>query len=316
MIGTQGAPKGFAKEKERLEREAAKGSLTEQPTNLRLREIKTCPAVFQPRQGSQRDGAHYEDHVDALVHQLGTMPADARVLEPIVVYAAGRSFYVLDGHHRRAAYEAARMTDSIPVAHFTGTIDEAIREAYRLNSRVHLNLEKSERNEAAWRLVCIGETTKPRMTVDAIVEASRLGRRSVEKMRMLWRRLQARYGKTDEFTNDRVPAVFDSYREALEADRGEKREFTDEMREAMIDGMVDKLGKAFGKHAHRHTDEMGEALQRYLGEHCFKQMAEHLGYAKVDVEELEEFLVAKNKEVKDPHSLHPAQCGFDSHLEL
>ncbi|GLS44056.1 ParB/Srx family N-terminal domain-containing protein [Methylobacterium brachythecii] len=306
MISTQGAPKGFAKEKERLEREAAKGSPKDQPTTLRLGEIKTCPAVFQPRQGSQRDGAHYRDHVEALVHQLDTMPAHVRVLEPIVVYAVGWSFYVLDGHHRRAAYEAAGITEGIPVGHFTGTIDEAIREAYRLNSRVHLNLEKSERNEAAWRLVCIGETSKPRMTVDAIVEASRLGRRSVEKMRMLWRRLQTRYGEIDEFTNDHVPAVFESYREALEADRGEKREFTDEMREAMIDGMVDKLGKAFGKHAHRHTDEMGEALQRYLGEHSFKQMAEHLGYAKVDMDELEDFLVAKARGAKDPHSLHPA----------
>lgn len=265
--------------------------------------------MFQPRQGKSRDGAHYRDHVEALVHQLDTMPRDARVLEPILVYAVGRSFDALDGRHRRAAYEAAGITDGIPVEHFTGTIEEAVREAYRLNSRVHLNLEKSERNEAAWRLVCIGETTKPRMTVDAIVEASRLGRRSVEKMRMLYRRLQFRFGETDEFTNDRVPAVFDSYREALEADRGEKKDFTDEMKEAIVDAMVDKLGKALGKHPHKHSEVMGEALHRYLGKDRFKEMAEYLGFIEIDPEELEAFQVWRERSPTNPHALQPAQCG-------
>lgn len=312
MIGTRGSPKGFAKEKDRLEREAAKGSRQDQPSTLRLRDISTCPAVFQPRQGNSRDGAHYRCHVEALVHQLATMPTGAKVLEPIMVYAVGRSFYALDGHHRRAAYEAAAITEGIPVGHFTGTIEEAVREAYRLNSRVHLNLEASERNEAAWRLVCIGETSKPRMTVDAIVEASRLGRRSVEKMRTLYRRLQARFGETDEFTNDHVPAVFDSYREALEADRGERREFTEEMREALIDAMVDKLGKALGKHPHRHTEVMGEALHRYLGKDRFRDMAEYLGFTEVDPEELEAFQVWRDQSPRDPHSLQPALCGVGS----
>jgi hypothetical protein len=311
----EGSPKGFAAERDRLEREAEKGARRDRPAVLPLRDISTCPAVFQPRNGDSCDGAHYPEHVRALVNHLGTMPVAARLLEPIVVYAVGRRFYALDGHHRRAAYEAAGITESIPVTHFEGTIAEAISEAYGLNSRVHLNLENGERNEAAWRLVCMGETLKPRMTVAAIVRHSRLKGRSVEKMRALYRRLQARFGGTCEFTGQHLPAVFDSYREALEADRGEKKEFTQEMREAMIGEMVDKLGKTFGKHPHHHPEMMGEALHRYLGGDRFALMAEGQGLMKVDVEELEAFRVWRDQSTADPHSLQPALCGFSSDCE-
>lgn len=287
----KGSSSGTAAQKSRLEGEAQKGTRADRPAVLRLRDIHTCPAVFQPRLGDSQDGAHSRDHVRALVHQLDTMPAGARVLEPIVVYAVGRRFYALDGHHRRAAYEDAGLTEGIPVVHFEGTLEAAMGEAIKLNSRIHLNLEGAERNEAAWRLVCIGEAMKPRITVATIVEASRLKGRSVEKMRALWRRLQGRYGKPCDITGEHLPAIFDSYREALEADRGGKKEFTDEMREAIIGDMVDKLGKALGKHPHHHPEMMGVALHRYLGADRFATMVEDQGFMKVDLEELETFRV-------------------------
>lgn len=307
----RGLPKGTAAEKDRLEREALKGTREDRPATLRLRDIHTCPAVFQPRLGEGRNGATNADHVRALVHQLDTMPADARRLEPIVVYAVGRRFYALDGHHRWAAYEEAGITDGVPVEHFEGTLEAAMVHAIAMNSRVHLNLDNGERNEAAWRLVCAGELLRPRMTVAAIVEASRLKSRSVEKMRALWKRLQLNYGTICGLTSERLPAVFDTYREALEADRGEKKEFTDEMKDAMIGQMMDKLGKALGKHPHHHPEMMGEALHRYLGADRFASMVEDQGFMKVDLEELEAFRAWRDVDGLNPHSLHPARCGFD-----
>ncbi|MEE2953030.1 MAG: ParB N-terminal domain-containing protein [Pseudomonadota bacterium] len=304
----RGLPKGTAAEKDRVEREALKGTREDRPATLRLRDIHTCPAVFQPRLGDGRNGATNPDHVQALVHQLDTMPADARRLEPITLYAVGRRFYVVDGHHRRAAYEEAGITDGVPVRHLEGTLEEAIHAALEMNSRAHLGMTNAERNEAAWRLVCIGELKRPRITVAAIVQASRLKGRSVEKMRALWRRLQARFGEDCDITGERRPAVFDSYKEALEADRGERKEFTDEMRDAMIGQIVDKLGKALGKHPHQHCGLMGEALHRYLGADRFASMVEDQGFMKV---ELEEFRAWKDERPTNPHVLHPASGGFE-----
>ncbi|MBS9721944.1 ParB-like nuclease domain-containing protein [Tianweitania sp. BSSL-BM11] len=306
----RGLSRGTASEKDRLEREAQAGTREDRPTVLRLRDIHTCPPVFQPRLGEDRNGATNGDHVRALVHQLDTMPAGARKLEPIAVYAAGRRFYIVDGHHRRAAYEKAGITEGIPVRHFEGTLEAAIHAALEFNSRAHLGLTNAERNEAAWRLVCIGEMKRPRITVAAIVQASRLSKKSVENMRALWRRLQARFGDNCDITGERLPAVFDTYREAVEADRGEKKEFTKEMRDAMIGQMVDKLGKALGKHPHQHPEMMGEALVRYLGEVRFASMVEEQGFMKVELEELEEFRAWKDRGAINPHVLHPAKCGF------
>lgn len=306
----RGLTKGTAAEKDRLEREALSGTREDRPAVLRLREIQTCPPVFQPRLGEGRNGATNRDHVRALVHQLDTMPAEARRLEPIVVYAVGRRFYIVDGHHRRAAYEDAGITDGVPVRHFEGTLEAAIHAALEFNSRAHLGMTNAERNEAAWRLVCIGEVKRPRITVAAIVQASRLSTRGVEKMRALWRRLQSRYGETCDITDRHVPAVFDSYKEALEADRGGKKEFTDEMRDAMIGQMVDKLGKALGKHPHQHPTIMGEALHRYLGPDRFASMVEDQGFMKVELEELEAFRAWRDEKATNPHVLHPAHGGF------
>lgn len=302
------SPSGFTREMDRLEREATKGARTDRPIVLPLKALQTCSAVFQPRLGKDRNGAHNPDHVRALVHQLDTMPANSKALEPIVVYAIGKKFYTLDGHHRRAAYHAAGITEAIPVTYFEGTLAEAIREACRLNSKVYLNMENADRNEAAWRMTCVGETLTPRTTVDAIVEASRLGRRSVENMRALYRRLQERFAETCEITGERLPATFDSYREALQMDRGTSKEYTEEAKQALISEMVDKLGKALGKHPHRHPDETGEALFRYLGATTFAAMAEAQGYVKVDLDAYEAFQNGAPA-AGNPQSLDPAICG-------
>jgi ParB-like chromosome segregation protein Spo0J len=41
--------------------------------------------------------------------------ASGTPLDPILVYLVGERFYVMDGHHRLAAYDTAKWTGNIPV---------------------------------------------------------------------------------------------------------------------------------------------------------------------------------------------------------
>jgi ParB-like chromosome segregation protein Spo0J len=57
-------------------------------------------------------------------------------LEPLLVFPVDGQFYVMDGHHRLAAYHTVSWKKHIPVEVFEGTFEEAHREALRRNSRI------------------------------------------------------------------------------------------------------------------------------------------------------------------------------------
>jgi hypothetical protein len=254
----------------RLRKEADKGSREDRPPSLPVDEIALCPAVFQPREGGAASGDMEPAHVAELVRAVRTKPADAPWLDPIMVTAVGQHFYCIDGHHRAAAYRRAEITQPVPVEHFEGSLEEAIAEARRQNAKVHLTMNMWERQNAAWHLVWLGKFTKEQEAA-----AAGVGKTTIAKMRALLRRLrEAHPGE-----------VWDSYREALEADAPrERREFTEEHLDAMIDDWARRLGKTFGKQAGRHPEAFAEALDRF-SPRLFERLAEINGYRKVPDEE-------------------------------
>ena len=250
------------------------------PETLSLSEIRTCPEVFQPRVGRARDGAHNEDHVRELVQQLSNKPSESRFLDPITVYAVGRVAYVVNGHHRLAAYKRARSTVEVPVTFFEGTLEEAAQQSIRANSKINLNMDKEDRNEGAWRLVVMDKTGAGKWTKVAIAEATGLSPRSVARMRSLYDGLQAKLSKICEFSGERHEVDLGSYRDALRAERGGAGEWDDEKEAKMVEQMRQALGKAFGRQAHKHPDQFADALQLYLGPQAMTAVAERLGLSR------------------------------------
>jgi hypothetical protein len=74
-------------------------------------------------------------------------------LPPLLVYPIGDAYYVIDGHHRLAAYDTARCKGAILAHVFSGTLSEAERAALRSNNKNKLPMTQADKITAAWRLV-------------------------------------------------------------------------------------------------------------------------------------------------------------------
>jgi ParB-like chromosome segregation protein Spo0J len=252
------------------------------PECLPATKLKTLPALFQPREGMSSTGATSEDHVNDLVQQLRNKPVDRRVLDPIIVYGAGSRFYVVDGHHRLAAYRKAGVDGLVPVKFFEGTPEEAVGVAIAENAKIRLNMTREDKNEAAWRMVVMDRISAKRLTKDQIAEQSGVSPRSVARMRDLYDRLQAVHGRTCDFSGERLEADLGTYMDALKRGRATSGEWTEELEARMVEKMRQALGKALGKEAHKHPDQFADAVELYLGRHAVEIMVERWGYVPAE----------------------------------
>jgi len=149
------------------------------PKRMRPSSIQRWPGVFQHRQ--QVGGTQSRAHVDGLMR--GAHDGD---LAPLVVWWDGRAWACIDGHHRLEAYHWAEKDDhEVPVVAFTGTPAEAMAEAARLNTPNKLPMSKSEKSNAAWRLVVVAEE----LSREATARAASVSPSSVANMRKVKRKL-------------------------------------------------------------------------------------------------------------------------------
>ncbi len=119
-------------------------------TQLHRREILAAAAgVFQWRI-SDRDRVRSAAHIAELVRALRTTGSP---FEPLLVFPAGDKYFVIDGHHRLAAYEATDWNEPVPVEVFAGSLEDAHLAALRSNSKDKLPMRREEKTEAAWCLV-------------------------------------------------------------------------------------------------------------------------------------------------------------------
>lgn len=148
---------------------------TEQPRTLELRKVRTAPAVFQHRKPHMGDSSA---HVRSMAKALST--GTAKELDAVTVWWDGRGWTCIDGHHRLEAYRksGAEPWQDIPVQVFTGSLEEAIAQAARGNTRSKLPMSASERTRAAWRLTCTTSLSKAE-----VVEACGVGDGTVARMR-------------------------------------------------------------------------------------------------------------------------------------
>jgi hypothetical protein len=156
--------------------EGRKGKVNlDRPKTLPLAKIKFASSVLQPRL-FEGERAQSEDHIRELMKIIRN--DEDHMLDPIVVWWSGRHWRCLDGHHRILAYKRLAedkrspiIVPEIPVEVFSGSLDEAIREATRLNAKIKLNMSFDDKRERAWRLVTLDE----RQTISDIAKLTGVG---------------------------------------------------------------------------------------------------------------------------------------------
>jgi ParB-like chromosome segregation protein Spo0J len=137
------------------------------------------------------------------------------------VFPVGQEYYVMDGHHRWAAYRTAGWKRAIPAKVFAGTLTKATRTALRNNSRNKLPLTKRDRLSAAWRLVKEEDTED---SIASIAEHSGVSTGTVSNMRAVLAKLK---GMSDEIVEKIAGMSWNVARRMAEGDDEEMPEVED-----------------------------------------------------------------------------------------
>lgn len=195
-----------------------------------------------------------DHHVERLASALRD---DADDLLPILVLRRGGRVILVDGRHRMEAYKVARRAESIPVMEFQGSPKEALLEAHRVNNMPALGLTKSERMDAAWKLVRLDASKVARFTLPQIEKVG-VSRAQATKMRQVLRALgepgmqyatwREAYGR---FTNQPQPDY--------------SPEDVEEMLNKQAEEAADKLVRMFGKRLSDRPEVLARTIEIYAG---------------------------------------------------
>ncbi|MFC5476688.1 ParB N-terminal domain-containing protein [Massilia suwonensis] len=250
------------------------------PNSLPLESIEIIPQVFQHREDAQWAS---DDHVQTLVKVIknSTKAAKKKPLEPLTVFWIGDGWALIDGHHRYKAYKAIGYADPVPVTVFSGTLDEAIGQALKGNSKDKLAMSKSEKTNAAWRLVI-----STGLSLNQLVDASTISKPTIIQMRNVMRTLK----ETDPGLDlDEL-----TWHQALRKYQGKEEEDFEpdfEWRDKRIAKVAQKLSDTFGKEFKRKPELFWEAVRKYdsnLTDHFLKMHnvdPEDFSWSKADPNE-------------------------------
>ena len=154
------------------------------------KDIQVAEQVFQWR-GSAKRGGQWDrkNHIYTLAKAISD---NEKPLDRLLVFLVGTSFYVIDGHHRLAAYDTAGWTKGIPVEVFTGTLAAARVRALECNVKDKLAMTPQAKSEAAWRIT---KENLGDLTGQQVVDKTGVSLRTVRNMRRVWRELNERNDK-------------------------------------------------------------------------------------------------------------------------
>lgn len=225
------------------------------PQRMPLRSIKLRPEVFQQRKPAKHAS---EAHIRALTKSAQS--SAETMLDPITVWWDGKHWACIDGHHRIAAYLKANKSSDVPVQVFEGTPDEALMYSARSNTRDKLVMSRSEKMNAAWRLVVLsGGLSKAQLA-----EATGASPRQVAIMRSTKQALQR---ANADAPWDALPAAdlaTISWDAARRLAAGENALTWDDDEEARrVQAMAQHLRKALGATAERQVEVFAKAVELY-----------------------------------------------------
>jgi nucleotide-binding universal stress UspA family protein len=235
--------------------EALKKPLRVSPSRLPLESLKEAPEVFQPRDLA-RDTAAKEQHVRTLVNAIYSEPRNR--LDPITVWWSGQDWYVIDGHHRKRAYEQVQQfgkvkIDSVPVREFQGSLIEAICEATKRNSKDKLAMTQEDKSNRAWLLVAMGKNLSKRQ----IATVCKISVPTVSRMR---KRLQEIREAYPEDWQEEVTTM--TWQEAQKFGK-EKLLYNEDWEDAQAKEWAKRLAKAFGNKPVGQPEVFWRAVEAY-----------------------------------------------------
>lgn len=166
------------------------GSSTDAPAHLPISKIVEEPNLFQPRFDSI---GYAPGRSETHVAMLAKTAKRGEPLDPIWVVSFGDKWYMVDGHHRLAAYRKAEWADEVPVKALATDlrgeqrINWAVEQSYSDNKKNRLALSELEKSDGAWRAVARGDD----LSKTAIASIYNVGVRTVGTMRETKRKLEA-----------------------------------------------------------------------------------------------------------------------------
>lgn len=222
------------------------------PTDLPWKDIEVLPQLFQHREDAQRAS---DEHVKTLVKGMknSTKSATKKPLEPLTIFWTGSTWALIDGHHRLQAYKDIKHLEPVPVNVFDGSLDEAIGQALKGNSKDKLPMAKSEKTNAAWRLVI-----STGLSLSELVEASTISKPTIITMRKALRHLTAADPSVD------VGSL--TWQQALRKSQGKDDldfEPDHEWRDKRVAQVAETLSKTFGGEFKRKPEMFWDAVRQY-----------------------------------------------------
>lgn len=233
-----------------------------QSVQVELHDIEERPEVYQPREGLQ------EYHVNALRAALGQRGE----LDPLTLWEDPETGakVLVDGHHRVAAYRKAGWSKPVP-----SHIHKCNQRAARLlalgeNGKARLSLTPTERQNAAWALVCDGRTDPWTFSRSEIANASGASTGLVAEMR-----------RTRKQVEERGETLDPSWQQMLRSRRDQgPQEYTDAQREAWIEAKAaevdDKVGKDLGFYATSNPEAVINVIMSRCNHECRRQLYDEL----------------------------------------
>jgi hypothetical protein len=138
-------------------------------------ELFVAEKVFQWR-SPHADLQAEERHMRELMRNLD----QGGELAPIVVMAIGDKLYVVDGHHRLAAY-AGLGKKAVPVHHFAGSLQDAWLKSLDANIHDKLPITTQDKYEAAFTMV------KHKLRRDLTMTWEEIARRTTASVRLVYK---------------------------------------------------------------------------------------------------------------------------------
>lgn len=240
-----------------LQKELSMGSHPLSPDSngeLKLKDITTASAVFQPRDFGTDSVHKSRSHIESL--KDGILASKDHKLEPIVVWWSGKTYRVLDGHHRIEAYKELKQSkklkrDSIPVVIFEGDLKDALSQSISLNSKDKLPMTKADKLESAWKMVCLDAGSKA-----GISKVTTISERTIANMREARESFQKAHGLGWE------QEILSYSWEDMKANR-EPIEFDDDYEEAEARKWAVELGKIFADRPVKQPLRFARAIEIY-----------------------------------------------------
>jgi ParB-like chromosome segregation protein Spo0J len=233
------------------------------------KDIHIAEAVFQWRGDRSQEQWDRENHIYNLAKVLQN---SGKPLARLLVLPVGEGYYVIDGHHRLAAYDTAGWTKGIPVEVFVGSLTEARLKAFAGNVKDKLPMTTQAKNEGAWTIT---KENLGGLTANEVAHLTGISVRQVKNMRRVWRELNELEGAN----RDELMAVTWPQARRLSEGKAEMGDFDREgWKEQKAQAIVDLIRKHNVAKALLDDAEVTALALRKLSEKLPERLIEELAF--------------------------------------